>query len=94
MQTGLPGLRCPQVCEQHFIGAQVVVSVEEDAVALAIDPLRAEASPAKDEGLSSKPECEIYCYSWSRQAPAPDILSRQEAGAAFCSHAMPPLYEW
>ena len=35
----------------------------------------------QDEGLSSEPECEIYCYSWSRQAPAPETPSRQEAGA-------------
>ena len=35
----------------------------------------------QDEGLSSEPECEIHCYSWSRQAPAPDTPSREEAGA-------------
>ena len=37
---------------------------------------------AQDESLSSEPECNIYCYSWLRQAPAPDTPSRQKAGAA------------
>lgn len=48
----------------------------------------------QDEGLSSEPECEIYCYSWSRPAPAPETPSRQEAGAALrlsCYDSIPYL---
>ena len=56
------------------------------AFSMLSDMLRVLQVSPDDEGLSSEPECEIYCYSWWRQAPAPDTPSRQEAGAGTSAH--------